>query len=115
MEIGELNKQMFELWVESLPEVVQPMVRSKPPHLLYNYEGRRVTIHSYGEDGTVTVNITGEFNLISFSRQVFGIPYTELTECAGPEADETLGDMCTQLGIDPEDFIKNIREDKEDA
>ena len=43
----------------------------------------------------MTVNITGDFNLITFSRQVFGIDPADLEECALPTDDEVVGEFLT--------------------
>lgn len=47
--------------------------------------GQRVTIYSYSEDGTVTVNVTGEYNLTMFDTQVFGINPDDLEPCELPD------------------------------
>ena len=56
----------------------------------------RCTIYSYNEDGTVTISITGQFNLINFGRRVFGISPDELKECDLPAPDELLGITMTE-------------------
>lgn len=78
-----LNRDEYEKWVASRPEIIQKMAASHPPDRLYNINtGHAVTIYSYAEDETVTVLITREFNpLIFMERSVFGIPIEELVEC----------------------------------
>jgi hypothetical protein len=58
--------------------------------------GHRVTLHSYRENGTVTVDITGRYNLITFDRQVFGVDADDLVECDFPGSDEPIGTMLTE-------------------
>ena len=45
---------------------------------------------------TLTVNITGEFNLISFDQQVFGIDPDDLEECDLPVEGEPLGEALNE-------------------
>ncbi len=51
-------------WLATLPESVQALCRKLPPNLLYRLKssGRKVTLYSYQDDGTVTVTITREHN-----------------------------------------------------
>ena len=53
--------------------------------------GHRVTMYSYSENGTVTVNVTGDYNVVVFERQVFGISPDDLEECDLPAPGEFLG------------------------
>lgn len=63
-----------------------------------------MTICAYSEDGTVRVNITGEYNRILFSRQVFGVSPDDLAECDLPGPDEELGDIAAEAGYTNEDL-----------
>lgn len=95
----ELNAEQLEKWLEGRPEVIRQMVATHPPHKLYRMTstGQRVTIYSYAENETVTVNVTGRFNLIEdFERQVFGIPLDDLIECELPAPGEPLGVMLSK-------------------
>lgn len=93
-ELFELNDEARD-WIASRPKVIQGMIAKVPPNRLYRMKstGSRVTLHSYSEDGTVTVDISGNYNLVTFERQVFGIPIDDLEECGLPHADEVLGVM----------------------
>jgi len=51
--------------------------------------------HSYNEDGTLSVIVSGEYNLIIFERKVFGISPNDLTECDLPSEDDVLGTILT--------------------
>lgn len=75
-------------WVASRPESVRVVAERLDPWSLYRMKstGQRVTVHSFSEDGTVTVDITGEFNLQLFDSQVFGIDPDDLEPCDRPDA-----------------------------
>lgn len=104
--------KLFELpakYEEECPEEARKMVLKKPPNLLYKLisTGQRVYITAYCEDNTVKVSITGEFNLISFEREVFGIELEDLEECDLPPAGEPLG--VTQTEEETERLIAALR------
>lgn len=92
-------------WAESRPPVVRDIARLIFPWQLYRLKttGQRVTLYSINENGTVTVDITGEFNLIDFDRQVFGINPDDLEPCDLPGPDELLGTL-----MSPQDVEDNI-------
>lgn len=96
-------------WIHSRPDEIRVLIEKWPPNLLYLYKpgNQRVTIYSYSEDGTVTINVTGEYNLITFSRQVFGINPEDLEECDLPAEDEILGEILNEE--ETTDFINTER------
>lgn len=96
-------------WVATRPEIVQDMCKKFPPNRLYRLSpnGNRVTIYSYSEDGTMTVSVTGEFNRVVFSRNVFGIKPEDLEECDLPDEGENLGDTSLEAGYTRDD-VENI-------
>jgi hypothetical protein len=59
-----------------------------------------VFLHSFAEDGTVTVIVSGRFNHTMMERQVFGVHPDELKECDLPEPDEPLGVIDHGLSLD---------------
>ena len=61
------------------------------------------------EDGTLTVNITGEYNFVTFDRQVFGIKPEDLEECDLPGKGEPVGTVLTGTK-EIDDFIDKIRD-----
>jgi hypothetical protein len=67
-----------------------------------------VTIYSYEEDGTVTVNVSPQFNLCLFGRNVFGVPVADLEECNLPGPDEPVGAILTRPG-EVDAYIEAIR------
>lgn len=110
------NLEEFKKWRDSRPPQVQQMIDKYPPDRLYRINsGHRVTIYSYMEDGTVVVNVTGEFNRVLFSRHVAGIPASELVECALPLRGEDVGDSSQEAGMTPEQaraiLVPAVRDD----
>lgn len=93
-------------WVASRPDSVRTVAERLDPWSLYRMKstGDRVTIASFYEDGTVKVNITGEFNSgLLFDHSVFGIEPDDLEPCALPSPSETGGTLMT-----PDDVRENI-------
>jgi hypothetical protein len=91
--IRPVDGQELEKWIATRPPAIQEMVRSHPPERLYRMKstGSRVEIHSYAEDGTVTVWVGGQWNLVLFGRHVFGVPLDDLEECDLPPPSEMVG------------------------
>ena len=97
-EWNEEQEKQWRKWVEERPEPVRTMARNYPPNRLYRMKstGQRVILFSYSEDGTVTVDVTGEYNLVIFDRQVFGVDINNLEECDLPGEDEISGTFLTE-------------------
>jgi len=96
--------ESFRDWLAGRPPLIREMAAGHPPNLLYRMgDGHRVTIYSYAEDGTVTVNVTGQFNRVLFSRQVFGVKIEDLEECDLPSEGEDLGDTSDEAGYTDDD------------
>ncbi len=93
VEMTPQQEEEFAAWVSARPLVIQEMIKKAPPGRLYRDKRtrNRVTIMSYEEDGTVTVNISGEYNAIMFDRNVFGVPIDQLEECDLPTQEEKVG------------------------
>ncbi len=102
MEPTDEAKQSWSDWVASRPDSVRKVAERLNPWTLYKLKstGQRVTVYSFSEDGTVTVNVTGEFNLITFDRQVFGISPNDLEECDLPSSNEATGALITDEQVD---------------
>jgi hypothetical protein len=105
-ELDEAGKR----WISERPPQIQEMCAKWPPNLLYRLKntGERVTLCSYAEDGTVTVTITGEYNLVDFDKEVFGVDPNQLEECDRPGPGEPVGTLLTT----PEqvrEYIEKIR------
>jgi len=108
--IRELDQKAWKKWVESRPPLVLALCKKFPPNRLYKMtdSGHRVTIRSYSEDGTLTVNVTGEFNRVAFNRQVFGVQPKDLEECELPGDNELLGTILTDPN-EVNEYIDSIR------
>lgn len=104
------DQAAWDEWVQSRPPVVQELIALLPPDRLYRLKssGHRVTIISYCENRTVSVNVTGEFNAVTFNRTVFGVAPENLEECDLPKDGEPLGTLLTERE-DVDAYIDLIR------
>ena len=81
----------WNAWVASRPKFVQDLCKSHPGNKLYDLRGQKVRIHSYHEDGTLTVNIDYEYNQDRLlpggimDKSVFGVAPSSLVECDLPD------------------------------
>jgi hypothetical protein len=75
--------------------------------------GHRVTICSYSENGTMMVDVRGEYNKITFERTVFGVKPEDLEECELPGEGEELGAMLTEPK-EIENLLDGMREHMKD-
>jgi hypothetical protein len=84
------QEQMWNEWLSKCPHCIREMITkyNLSPDRLYRYKntGRKVTIHSLFEDGTVSVNVLYRFNEESMisplnERRVFGVDPANLEEC----------------------------------
>lgn len=100
----------FNEWVLTRPLKIQKLCKRIPADRLYFMEnsGHRVTIYSYNEDGTLTVEVLGKYNHVVFERRVFGIKPSDLTECDFPPPDEKLGAILTKQE-DIDDYCADVR------
>ena len=109
-KILDIDEEKWNEWVATRPESVQKLCREFPPNRLYRLGStlHRCMVYSYSEDGTMTVNVTGEHNVVLFSRSVFGIKPEELTECDLPDKDEIVGEAMSQ--DEAREFLKEASE-----
>lgn len=113
IEPTEEQERGYREWVASRPEHVRAVAERFEPWSLYRIgpNGHRVTLLSFGEekDGsvTLTVNVSAEFNMVMFERQVFGVKPEDLEPCDLPAADEILGAMIPTDQVD--DHIDDLR------
>lgn len=93
-----LDSPEYQRWLNQRPGFIRTMAKFYPPDRLYRMAstGQRVTIVSYAEDGTVTVDISGKYNGLIFEREVFGIEPADLTECDLPSSAEAVGAALNQ-------------------
>jgi len=93
----EENEPYWSEWLAAQPPRIRALIARYPPNRLYRMaDGKRVTIVAYREDGTVAVDVSGEFNLVPFERSVFGVDPADLVECELPYADELVGVLMTE-------------------
>jgi len=106
-KVADLNDSWFDSVAER-PLVIQEMCRRYPPNLLYylNPPGQYVTIYSYFENGTVCVNVMGDFNHLLFPRCVFGIDPKHLTECEIPDEEGSV--LFAELDEPTQDLLRDI-------
>lgn len=95
--VVEIDHAEFERWLAGRPAVIREMAAKRPPGVLYRMKstGQRVTIYSYNENGTMTVEVLGRYNLVSHERRVFGIALADLEECDLPSPRDLVGAMLT--------------------
>lgn len=105
------NERLWKEFVASLPAVTRKVAERFDPWTLYRLKphNHRVYVLSFsdqGADGNVKcrVGISGEFNLVTFEREVFGIDPDDLEECDLPGPDEQVGSLDL-----PIDVVKNLR------
>jgi hypothetical protein len=94
------NLQAWREWTASRPEAVRTIAERYDPWTLYRLKttNQRVFLQSFFDpdpDGKVTcrVAVSGEFNLVTHERSVFGIDPNDLEECDLPSADEPVGSL----------------------
>lgn len=106
---SEPTKEQETLWLEWVaerPPAVREIAQRFEPWSLYRMKstGQRVAILSFGEqeDGsvTLTVAVSGQFNLVMFDRNVFGIDPNDLEPCDLPAEDEAVGAVMSQRDVD---------------
>jgi len=108
----ELDEKEWGKWVKTRPKIVRENCEKFPPNKLYRLKntGHRVTIGAYAEDGTMRVYVSGDYNLVAFERQVFGIKPEDLEECDLPTKDEMLGSFDIPL----DEIVKDVKEKQND-
>lgn len=85
--------RLWKEWVASRPPVVKEIVEQIDPWTLYRIKdtGHRGIFYSVSEDQTITLTITGTYNLIDFERRVFGYKLNDLEPCDPPLPSEPVG------------------------
>src|SRR5690242_16066373 len=91
------DKQIYNDWMATRPPHIQEVARRFRPWRLYRLatSGCRVTIDGFGEDGTVSVFVSGKYNATPFEHRVFGVDPDDLGECELPPLDEPVGATLT--------------------
>ena len=89
MRVQEPTSEQVSIWkdwVATRPPVVRAIAERIDPWTLYRMRktGKRVTLRSISENGTVSVNVTGQFYAVMFGRSVFGVNPDDLEPCDLP-------------------------------
>jgi hypothetical protein len=110
-KIAVIDEKGWNDWVATRPPEVQELCRRLPPDRLYRMKstGQRVTLLSYSENGTVRVSVSGDYNFVTFERQVFGVNADDLEECDLPGPSELTGALLTEPEVIDE-FIDSQRD-----
>lgn len=92
-------------WVQSRPDNVRMIAERFTPWTLYKLKStdQKVGIRSFNEDGTMSIIVSGKYNVVMFDRCVFGINPDDLEECDLPEEGQLVGALLSQ-----EEAQKNI-------
>ena len=100
-ELTKKQESAWKRWVAKLPPIPRAVAEKFDGITLYRLKttGQRVTVESYGDDGTVTVNVSGRFNLTPFERDVFGIDPADLEPCDLPESNEEVGSILSHAEV----------------
>jgi hypothetical protein len=83
-EFTEEQQTLWNEWIATRPACVRNMCEKLPANRLYLLKttGQKVTIYSYSENETVTVDVMEEYNPgVLLERRVFGINPDDLEEC----------------------------------
>lgn len=105
----------WDAWLASKAGI-EPLLasaRSHPPWLLYRHRpsGHRVGIVGYDYGGTVTIVLSGLYNLLFREGLVRDVFVGELEECDLPGPDERVGVLFGQVG----DAVAHIQGDDHDT
>ena len=96
------QEALWAQWVSERPQIIQDVASRFEPWSLYLMKetGQRVTLVSFSEDGTLTVCVSGEFNLVMHERNVFGINPDDLEPCELPTKGEALGSVLSSEEVE---------------
>jgi hypothetical protein len=102
----------WKAWVAERPPEIRAVAERFDPWSLYRLKstGQRCTLYSFseGQPVTMTVDFTGEHNLMVFDRRVFGIDPNDLEPCDLPTPDEPVGALLTEQE-DIDAFVDAVR------
>ncbi len=93
----DFDMAAFREWLADRPTIIKELGLKCPPDRLYRFKhsGTRLTVRGYQEDGTLIINVSGQYNRIMFERDVFGVPPEDIEECDFPPEDEEIGVVLT--------------------
>ena len=101
-DVSAKEQRSYARWCKKRPPVVRELAERFPPWELFRMKstGHRCTVAAIAENGTVRVDITGEFNQTLFDRSVFGVDPGDLEPCELPGPNETPGTVLTQQDVE---------------
>ena len=96
IEPTEEKLQEIEEWLKDRPEIIKNLCKQFPPYKLYSLKldncdlclNKKVIIHSYHEDGTLTVIVPNDFNIALTTTNISGVFPEQLVECDIPTDNE---------------------------
>lgn len=108
----DMSGEKLETWrrlLESMSPECRALAKRYPVNKLYRIKstGMRGYPIAYSEDLTISLNVTGEYNRVTFSHIVFGLTEEHIEECELPLPGEDLGDTAQEAGYTEED-VRNI-------
>lgn len=89
----------YREWVTQRPPAVRACAERLDPWTLYRLKttGQRVYLVGFDveQDGKVTcrIGVSGEFNMVTFERTVFGVDPDDLEECDLPGPEDQVGSL----------------------
>jgi len=100
-KVVDIDPKELEEWLATRPLIIRELAAKCPPDRLYRMKstGQRVTIVAYSEAGTVRVNVTGQFNVVTVERSVSGVSVDDLEECDLPTPGEKVGAVLTDAEV----------------
>lgn len=110
----EEHLRAWDAWLAERPDALREAVAKYKldPWTLYRLKptGQRVfvvALYEPGDDGKVMlrVGVSGEFNMVTFERDVFGIDPADLEECDLPKVGEQVGTLDLPIEV-----VKGLRD-----
>ena len=101
-DVSAKDEKAYARWCKKRPAGVRELAERFPPWELFRIKstGQRCTVAAVSENGTVRVDVTGEFNQVLFDRSVFGISPDDLEPCDLPAEGEIVGTALSPADVD---------------
>ena len=105
-EPTDVQERGWREWVAERPANVRAVAERFDPWSLYLMKSSDhiVSVVSFGEadDGevTLTVNVSGDYNVVLFEREVFGVDPDDLVPCDPPAANAATGALLSGDEVD---------------
>ena len=62
MTLYDLDQELWKQWLLKRPKIIQKMATEHPPNILYPLDGHKAVIHTYNQQGTITMKFPEEHN-----------------------------------------------------